>query len=259
MYTEFDDISSYYDELYLDEPAYAREAARVRELLGRHGVRAQAELLVLACGTGGHIPYFMNDFRVSGLDLSEAMLDRARGKFPGIPFHVGNLIDFRLDQRFDAMVCLYGSIGFVRTVANLRAAMARIAAQLRVGGAALVTPWSTVETFEEMLVVDAMDRPGRKIARMEQVRRKAPGLVEVTFHHLVGTSSDVAYHKRSVEIGLFTRDEYRSAMADAGLEVVEEYGGSDVRGGALVGRRRGHAGRLEGCLPDGGPSRVEVA
>jgi SAM-dependent methyltransferase len=238
MYEDFDAISSYYDELYVDEPAYAQEAARVKELLSRHGVPAQGELLVLACGTGGHLPYFMNEFRVAGLDLSEAMLDQARRKFPAVPFHQGNLIDFRLERRFDATVCLYGSIGFVRTVANLRAAMARIAAHLRPGGAAVVTPWSTAETFQEMLVVGAVDRPARKIACMEQIRLKAPGLVEVTFHHLLGSDGEVAYHKQAVEIGLFSREAYRSAMTDAGLEVVEEVGEGDIRGGAFVGRRR---------------------
>ncbi|WP_419786075.1 class I SAM-dependent DNA methyltransferase [Pseudodesulfovibrio sp.] len=239
MYTDFKTISQYYDALYVNEKEYAPEAAKVRDRLAAHGVPKGGNLLILACGTGGHVPYFKDEYAVAGLDLSEDMLALARAKFPGIPFHLGDMTDFRLDAEFDAMICLYGSIGFVRTIDGLRSAMHCIAAGLRPGGIALITPWSTVEAFEEMLVVDAADQPDWKIARMEQVRLKEPKLVEVTFHHLLGQGVDVTYHRQSVEIGLFTQEEYRSAMNDAGLEVVEEYAGSDIRGGAYIGRRRG--------------------
>jgi SAM-dependent methyltransferase len=237
LYSDFKNISNYYDALYVNDEEYSREAAKVKELLEKHGVREHADLLILACGTGGHVPYFKEDFGVSGLDLSEDMLDLARKKFPGIPFHSGDMIDFRLDTVFDAVICMYGSIGFVKTADNLRAAMGRIAAHLRPGGVALITPWGTQEQFEDLIVVDAIDRPELKIARMEQVCLKEPGVVEVTFHHLLGAGDRVTYHKQSIEIGLFSREEYLGAFVDAGLAVVEEYTGTDVRGGAFIGRR----------------------
>jgi len=237
MFSDFKTISTYYDALYVNDREYAPEAAKVKKLLTRHGVPSQADLLVLACGTGGHIPYFKNDYNVSGLDLSEDMLDLARKKFPGIRFHLANLIDFKLETVFDAIICLYGSIGFVKTVENLRASMKRIAAHLRPNGLALITPWSTVEDFQDIIVVDAANQPDLKIARMEQVRLKEPQIVEVTFHHLLGKNNEVTYHKQSMEIGLFSREDYLSAMTDAGLKVVEEYTGTDVRGGAYIGKR----------------------
>lgn len=237
MYSDFKVISTYYDELYVKDKEYAPEAAKVGELLARHGVPPQADLLILACGTGGHIPYFRDAYHVSGLDLSEDMLTQARKKFPDLTFYSANLINFSLQRDFDAMICLYGSIGFVKTVDNLRSTMRCIAAHLRPQGVALITPWSTVEEFREMTVVDAADKPNVKIARMEQVRLKEPRLVEVTFHHLLGQNNDVTYHKQSMEIGLFTRQEYLQAMTDTGLEVVEEYTKTDIRGGAFISKK----------------------
>ncbi|EAT15749.1 class I SAM-dependent methyltransferase [Desulfuromonas acetoxidans] len=237
MYSDFETISSYYDDLYVKDEEYAPEAAKTKELLCKHGMAPQSDLLILACGTGGHIPYFTDDYQVSGLDLSEDMLAVAERKFPSLTFHRGNLIDFDVKTEFDAMICLYGSIGFVKSVDNLRTTMKRVAAQLRPNGIALITPWSTKEDFQECLVVDAVDEPDMKISRMEQVRLKKPNIVEVTFHHLIGKGTDVNYHQQSVEIGLFSRQDYLSAMTEAGLTVVEEYTGSDVRGGAYIGKR----------------------
>lgn len=237
MYSDFKTISTYYDTLYVNDREYAPEAAKVKELLTKHGVSSQADLLILACGTGGHIPYFKDDYHVSGLDLSEDMLALARKKFPDLGFYLGNLINFELETDFDAMICMYGSIGFVKTVDNLRASLKRIAGHLRPDGLVLLTPWSTVEDFQELIVVDSADKPDLKIARMEHVRLKEPKIVEVTFHHLLGENNEVAYHKQSMEIGLFSRQEYLSSMTDAGLKVVEEYTGANVRGGAYIGKR----------------------
>lgn len=237
MYSDFKAISSYYDALYVNDREYASEAAKVKELLAKHGVPPKADLLVLACGTGGHVPHFKDAYRVSGLDLSQDMLDQATKKFPEVPFYLGDLSNFQVDVAFDAMICMYGSIGFVKTVANLRAAMKCIATHLRPNGVAFITPWSTSEDFQDHMVVDAIDRPDLKIARVEQVRLKGPKIVEVSFHHLLGQNNDVTYNKQSMEIGLFSRAEYLSAMSDAGLKIVEEYAGSDVRGGAYIGKR----------------------
>lgn len=236
MYSEFKTISSYYDALYVNDREYAPEAAKVMEVLSRHGAPPHSDLLLLACGTGGHVPYFQDHFTVSGLDLSEDMLAVARKKFPNIGFHQGNLIDFQLNHSFDAILCLYGSIGLVKSVDNLKASMKRIAAHLRPNGLTLITPWSTVEEFQNLIVVDATDRPELKIARMEQVRLKEPRLVEVTFHHLLGKNEEVHYHTQSMEIGLFSREEYVAAMNDAGLSVVEEFKGKEIRGGGFIGR-----------------------
>lgn len=86
MYSDFKTISTYYDALYVNDREYAPEAAKVKELLTKHGVPPRANLLVLACGTGGHIPYFKEDYHVSGLDLSEDMLALARKSFPASDF-----------------------------------------------------------------------------------------------------------------------------------------------------------------------------
>jgi len=115
--------------------------------------------------------------------------------------------------------------------------MKRVAKHLRPSGIAVITPWSSVEDFQEMIVADSADKPDLKIARMEQIRLKEPRIIEVTFHHLLGKNNNVHYHKQTIELGLFSRQEYISAITGADLNVVEEYKGSEIRGGAFICRK----------------------
>lgn len=203
MYSDFKTIATYYDALYVNDEEYAPESACVNKLLTNHGLVPSSDMLILACGTGGHIPYFKDAYNIWGLDLSEDMLAIARKKFPDSHFYCENLTDFKLDRKFDAMICMYGSIGFVKTFSGLCNAMKSIAAHLQPNGLVLITPWSTIEKFQDIIVVDSTNKPNFKIARMEQVRRKTPALVEVTFHHLIGCNNKVNYHQQVMEIGVY--------------------------------------------------------
>ena len=100
----------------------------------------------------------------------------------------------------------------------------------------VIVPWSTTETFEDKIVVDAVKHPHMRIARMENVKRKADDCVEITFHHLIGQNGQVKYHTQCMEMGLFSHDEYISAIEEAGLHLIEIYEGPNIRMGAFVGR-----------------------
>lgn len=237
MNDEFADIATYYDELYVKPEKYQREAERALILIETYKLSGGNDLLDLACGTGGHIPYWRDHYTVIGLDLSPAMLDRAIHKFPDVTFHLGDMVDFVLERRFDALVCLYGSIGCARTLDNLNKAVLNFAAHLKSGGILCLTPWSTQEEFRPKIVVDTVKHPHVRISRMENVKRKAPSLVEVDFHHLVGRDGIVTYHTQSMEIGLFSRQQYLDAVSKAQLELMEYYEGSDIPMGLFVARK----------------------
>ncbi len=237
MTDEWADISTYYDDLYVKPDQYQREAAKAMALIETHKTSESNELLDIACGTGGHIPYWRDRYIVTGVDLSAAMLSHAIRRFPDVDFHIGDMVDFSLGKTFDALVCLYGSIGAVRTPENLTKALVNFGRHLKPGGVLCLTPWSSQEEFTPKIVVDAVKHPHVRIARMENVRLKSPGLVEVEFHHLVGRDGVVTYHTQTVEIGLFARRQYLDAIANAGLESMEYYQGTDMPMGAFVARK----------------------
>jgi hypothetical protein len=49
----------------------------------------------------------------------------AKAKHPGGQFRRADMVAFQLRRRYDAVLCLFSSIGYVRTLANVRRAPAR--------------------------------------------------------------------------------------------------------------------------------------
>ncbi len=98
---------------------------------------------------------------------------------------------FRLGRRFDAVTCLFSSIGYVGTEAGLRSAVAAMAAHLEPGGVLVVEPWLTPDVWvpnrPHLLTVD---EPNLKIARMTISGREGR-LAIMEFSYLVGTPDGV--------------------------------------------------------------------
>jgi len=131
------------------------------------------------------------------------------------------MTDFDLGKRFDVVVCLSSSIGYVGIVERLRRAVACMARHVASGGLLVLEPWFVPETWHlgrpHALLVD---RPDLKICRMNvsDAREGADGPVSVLdFHYLVASAEGVEHFTEHHELALFTDEQYRQALAAAGL------------------------------------------
>ena len=158
------------------------------------------------------------------------MLELARQKQADIPLHHWNMINFDLGHPFDAITCLFSSIGYVKTISRLNQAVGNMARHLKPGGVLLVEPWFTPENWNTGTVHALfVDKPDLKIARMNISKRKGR-LSFFTLHYLVATPEGIEHFTELHELGLFTEDEYLEAFRAAGLEVIHDHEGLDGRG-----------------------------
>lgn len=253
--TPFSRSAAVYDALFRGRDY--RQAARKLARIARR-IRPGAEsLLDVGCGTGRHLEHLRNDFQVEGLDLSPEMLAVARTRCPGVTFHRASLARFSLRGRFDVVTCLFGSIGYAKTITGLRRAIECMAQHLTPGGVVVVEPWVAPDRFVPgRLVFDRVDEPDLKVARMYRTTRR--GAVSVfDSHYLVATPRGVSHFTERQELGLFTDAQYRSAFSSSGLEVIAD--GADLFGyGLYVGRQAGvtRTGTRRPRLPSTRPEPV---
>lgn len=218
-----------YDAVYATMKDYRAEAERVHELVQarRPGART---LLDVACGTGAHLEHLAQHYDVEGLDLDPDMLAVARERLPGVPLHEADMAAFELGRTFDAVVCLFSSIAYVRAVDRLERAVASMAAHLQPGGVLVIEPWVLPEQWDgSRLHAIFVDEPDLKIARMSV----PPPLTReqtLEFHYLVATRDGVEHFTERHEIAMFTHDEYVGSIGAAGLRVEHDPDGLMGRG-----------------------------
>jgi SAM-dependent methyltransferase len=217
-----------YDAIYASIRDYPREAAELDRLIQERRPGART-LLDVACGTGAHLEH-LTGYEVEGLDLDPEMLAVASERLPNVPFHEGDMADFDLGKRFDAVVCMFSSIGYVKTEDRLHSAIASMARHLAPGGLLVVEPWLTPEAWVDGHVSGAfVDEPELKIARMGLPQRE--GTVSVLdLEYLVATPNCVERFSERHELGLFTLEQHLAAFRAAGLEADHDPEGPMGRG-----------------------------
>jgi len=227
----FSKSAQYYDEIYASiDKDYKAEADKAHKLIQKYKKSKGKALLDVACGTGFHASLLSKSYRVEGLDLDPQMLKVAKKKHPRIRFHQGEMTDFDLKRQFDVVVCLFSSIGYVKTKSRLQKAIGNMAKHLLPGGALLIEPWFTPEQWNPgRASMTQVNRPDLKIVRMSYSGQKAK-ISTVEFQYLIGTSKGIEHSVETHELGLFTHNEYMEAFKAARLDVTHDPEGLDGRG-----------------------------
>ncbi len=193
-------------------------------------------ILDIACATGEHARRLSAAFQVDGIDLAPEFVALAQQKNPEGHFTCADMRDFNLGKRYDILLCLSGSVGYLQTTENLLEAFRSFRRHLAPGGFILVEPWFTpsrpVSSAEEGLGNVAMvtaETAGQKVCRMVYSRQQRDRSV-LDFVYLIGNHSGVQLKKERHVLGLFTMAQMTAAFERAGLNVVYYPGGMSRRG-----------------------------
>jgi SAM-dependent methyltransferase len=234
MYTR---LAELYDVIYARKD-YANEARLIHGVIDRcartpHRERVpsgRGTLLDVACGTGVHLAHLRTWYDVEGVELSPWMIAVARRRLPDVPLFQYDMRHFDLGQRFDAVTCLFSAIGYMRSVSELRRAIATMARHVLPGGLVIVEPWLTPDRFiDGHLHVDVAEGEGVKIARVGVSRRDGDVSV-LDMHHMVASEKGVERFFERHEMRLFTHEQYLSAFTAAGLVTGFDAEGLNGRG-----------------------------
>lgn len=213
----FTKTAQFYDALYHFKD-YQKACSDLHQLIQEVSPGAKS-LLDVGCGTGKHLEYLQEHYQAAGLDLNASLLEVARQRCPGLTFYNEDMTSFQLPQTFDAVVCLFSSIGYVQTVDNLNKAVFSMVQHLNKGGLLLIEPWITPEKYwEGRITANFVDQPDLKIAWMYTSEREGTTSI-FDIHYMVGTPQGVSQFTEKHVMGLWTDEEYRQALLQAGIAV----------------------------------------
>jgi ubiquinone/menaquinone biosynthesis C-methylase UbiE len=226
----FTESAEFYDAIYSFKD-YATEAAQIADRV--RSLRAETRtILDVACGTGEHCRLLSeaHAFAVDGLDIDPGLLRVARQKHPAGRFFEADMSDFTLDQRYDAVLCLFSSIGYLVTLERVVGALACFRRHLAPDGIVLVEPWFPPGTLDTERVF-RLHGTYRGVRVTRSARNQVEGRIsrlhfEYEFDGPEGLQRATEVH----ELGLFTNEEMGDAFESAGLHAALDPTGLSGRG-----------------------------
>ena len=216
----FGQSASFYDRIYgTPSKDYREEARIVQRVIQSFQKSSGTSLLDVACGTGRHLEYLQKTYSAVGVDASAAMLQLARRRCPGIRFSLGDMGEFRLARRFDAVVCLFASLGYTRTLQRLRRAVRNMSEHMLPGGVLVIEPWVRERDGRGLRAV-YVDEPELRACRVNGPAVHGRRTSIVDYYYVVGTRDRVRCFAERHVLGAFRRGDYFAAMRAAGLEPI---------------------------------------
>jgi SAM-dependent methyltransferase len=223
--------AEFYDAIYGAFKDYLAEAAAIAAVLKNAHPNART-VLDVACGTGQHAKHLRTThaLEVDGLDLDPALLSVARRKVPDARFFEADMATFELGLRYDAVLCLFSSIGYIKSLDGVTAAFRRFHAHLAQDGVVVVEPWFAPDVIREgkggptYALVD-----GKKVERTSDLTVQGR-VSRIVFTYRVEDAESTQTFEEVHELGLFTPTEMLESFLDAGLDAAYDPAGLTGRG-----------------------------
>ncbi|MCH6258900.1 methyltransferase domain-containing protein [Puniceicoccaceae bacterium K14] len=217
MYTQSFDI---YDTIYQLEKDYSIEAEKIDYLLQQLPANPTT-ILDVACGSGEHAHHLYNKFKysVDGIDIEPGFVEIAQKKNPSGVFIQGDMSNFDIGRKYDVVLCLFSSIGYVQTKRALCDTLTCIAKHLNSSGYLILEPWlePTNDLSSLSTIIEAVD-PKTKI----QVTRKRSAYAEenisvLDIEYSIKLPKETKQFKEQHRLGMFSREEMAEAFQQAEL------------------------------------------
>lgn len=197
---------------------YAAEAAELEGLIKARNPEA-CSLLDVACGTGAHLAHLLGTFEVAGVDVDPGMLAQARHRLPqDVPLVEADMRSFSLGRRFDAVTCLFSSIGYMASTDDLRAAIQNMADHLHGGGVLILDGWVRPDAWRPSgsVHIDVAEGDGLSVVRVARSQRTGR-TTHLEMHHLVASTDTVEHLVPHHDLTLFEPADYEEGLTAAGL------------------------------------------
>ena len=126
----YDRIAKFYDDVIGRSDT---SGALIKELIQKNNPHSRS-VLELGCGTGANLAYLCRDYEVTGIDISNEMLALAGKKLPGVRFENADITKFKLNKKFDNVICIYDTINHLLSFGEWKKVFKRAYEHLNPGG-----------------------------------------------------------------------------------------------------------------------------
>ncbi|MDA4116091.1 MAG: class I SAM-dependent methyltransferase [Thaumarchaeota archaeon] len=210
----------YYDRIYWWKD-YDQEVDFIEKALKRFGVLGR-RVLEVACGTGSHSKILVGrGYEVTGVDISEDMLRVARSKVKGhARFLRGDMrdLDAVVEGKYDAAICLFSSISYNLTKADLRRTIQGLYDHLEEPGVFVFDTHFTKKGFVDGHRGDDVFDDGKVMGARLSVSKRDGDVGQLSFSYLIKDGAKTIVLRNDVHrLGLFDHEDFLRTMQEVGF------------------------------------------
>jgi SAM-dependent methyltransferase len=235
---EYDSYSEFYDLLYgnlqHDVPFYLRQAEQ-----------AGGPVVELACGTGRVLlPIARAGFEITGIDLSQAMLDKLQAKLDKEPREVQSRValkcadmrDYRFTRKFRLVFCTGNSFLHLMTTDDQLACLAGVRDYLADNGRLVISVFApsyrrlaATDETNTSLYRDPESGLDMTLTEISHRRFNDQAIDSSAFADRTGQDGTVRRYSAKVTLCWIHHREMLLLLRCAGFDIVDVYGGWDRR------------------------------
>jgi ubiquinone/menaquinone biosynthesis C-methylase UbiE len=210
------------EDLLANPDDYEEEVLTYVNLIKRTALEPPKTLLHLGSGAGGQDWIFKRYFRVTGVDISLGMLNKARMTHPDIEYLDGDMRTLRLNRQFDAVV-IPDSIDYMASRDDLHQAIQTAVLHLKPGGVLLVVG-KTEEIFQNNNFAYTGETDDVHVTVLENnyINPFRPNTYEATLVYLIRQAGALTIHSEQQVLGLFSQTVWDEVFAAAGMSMCTE-------------------------------------
>ncbi len=216
----FSASAEFYDLIYKQFKNFPAEADLIAKMIQQN--RPQANMILdVACGTGEHAKWLSlkHGFRVDGIDIEPEFIRIASRKNPQGTFQCQKMQSFSTGRLYDVIICLFSSIGYAKTLADVTLTLKSMHRHLKSDGLALIEPWFQPGALNPDVVhLKTVEKDDLKICRMSHLKLQG-NLSTISFEYLIGSAQGITHKCEVHELGLFTEEEMKTCFFEAGFMV----------------------------------------
>lgn len=207
-----------YDLLYSSKN-YKKETIIIDRHISTYKRTQGKRLLDVGCGSGTHIKYLQHKYECEGLDISPELLKIAKKQTKNARFYEGRMTNFKINKKYDVLICLFGVIGYVNSNIQFTKTLANFYNHLNPGGIVIIEPWFSKEDQGFKVDVPFMttyEEANLKISRISIAKVKGDfSLIDT--HYLLGNSC-IQYFNEKEKLMLISHSKFTETMDKIGFK-----------------------------------------
>jgi len=238
----YNQLSKYLDASYRRTKNYQQEVDFILRRVGN--VPGRKILIDVACGSGGHAELLSKaGFEVYAVDLNDGMLRLVRKNLPKARVFKQDLRDLQAPVQADVLICMYNSINYNYSYAELAHTLQRFYDHLKPGGVVIFDTAFMKHTWKpDLFSVETMTTPEFELARVNKsYKKRSFGIVEIVF--VIFEKGRKKIVETQNKIFLPDRDRILALMKQVGFKTKVYFDFSDTKRNGTVSVFVGRKGR----------------